>query len=485
MSKLNKTIEDMFATDQGNNIYERITETIKNEHMSMLIDSGLLVGFSGGADSVFLLSFLVEYQRRTSKTFPVLAVHINHCIRGDEAERDERFSREITNNLGIEFLSFKIDVPAMSEKLGIGLEEAARNARYSIFSDLIRSRNDIKTIVTAHNATDNTETVLLNSLRGSGLSGVCGIKPVRDNIVRPIIAIAKTEITSLLAEFDIPYVVDSTNLLNDYSRNYVRNLILPMFSRLSEDPVAAFTRLTEILRTDLDYINSQADAFINDKCNDGIFAEDLRSLHPSLFAKVISKIVFSNTGAYPEEKHVSSLRSLINSDNFRYALPGEKFFVCERGTCRFVAKKCENKLAGQIFSLSKGENKISGTNLTVFIGEIDKSSLNVYKFSIQASISSAIIDKGLTLRFKKNGDAYRYSGMTHKLKKVFNDRNIPVTQRDLIPIICDEEGIVVLPGMSARDGVRNDISSMNIQVTFAYAAVKDGETELFTALSRK
>ena len=75
--------------------------------------------------------------------------------------------------------------------------------------------------------------------------------------------------------------------------------------------------------------------------------------------------------------------------------------------------------------------------------------------------------------------------MTHKLKKVFNDRNIPVTQRELIPIICDEEGIVVLPGMSERDGVRNDISSMNIQVTFAYAAVKDGETELFTALYRK
>ena len=151
----------------------------------------------------------------------------------------------------------------------------------------------------------------------------------------------------------------------------------------------------------------------------------------------------------------------------------------------FLPKKIENTLLGQIFSLTIGENKISGTNLTVYIGEFDKSSSNVYNFSIQANISSAIIDEGLTLRFKTDGDSYKYSGMTHKLKKVFNDRNIPPIERDYIPIICDKNGIVLVPGMSERDGAKSDISTDNIPITFAYNLPANGETELFTALLRR
>lgn len=485
MSRLSNAIFDMFASQKGSELYERIVATIEREGMSALIDGGVLVGFSGGADSVFLTCFLNEYKRRCNGSFKVIALHVNHGIRGDEANRDEEFSKSFAKELVIEFESRFADVPALSKEHGVGTEEAARNARYSIFSEIISSRDDISTIAVAHNATDNTETVLMNILRGSGLSGVCGIKPVRDNIIRPIIAISKDEITDILNEYGISYVTDSTNLSIDYSRNYVRNEILPLFKRLSSNPDAAFTRLTDSLRSDLDYLNSEAELFIKNESDKGISSARLCQLHPSLQAKVISILVHENAGIYPEEKHISAIMTLLKGDNFRYSLPGKKFFAVERGICTFLPKRKENDVSKQIFSLVAGENKISGTNLTVYVGEVDKTSLNVYNFSIQAHISSAIIDNGLILRFKSDGDAYRYSGVTHKLKKVFNDRNIPSAQRSLIPVICDSEGIVLLPGMSERDGAKSDISKDNIPITFAYGTPSDGETEVYTALLRR
>lgn len=485
MFNLSNKIREMFSSDSGVNIYNRIKATIESENMLSQIERGVLIGFSGGADSVLLLCFLTEYKKKSDLNFPILAVHINHGIRGEEALRDENFSRDFANTLGVDFQSYGVNVPALCKDEGIGLEEAARNVRYSVFKDLISSRDDISAIAVAHNSTDNAETVLMNILRGSGLSGVCGIKPVRDNIIRPLIKISKSEILSLLDESGIPYVTDSTNLSTDYSRNYVRNEILPLFQRLSNSPEAAFTKLTENLRSDLDYLNNQAQAFIQIHNGKKITNSELAALHPSIQAKVISMLAHENCGEYPEEKHITAIRKLLKSDNFRYSLPGKRDFVCERGICTFADKINENKLAGQIFSIIKGENKIAGTNLTVFIGETAKTSLNVYKFSIQAHLTSDIINDGLFLRFKSDGDSYKYCGMTHKLKKVFNDRNIPSSEREFIPILCDSQGILVVPGMSERDGAKSVISSNNIPITFAYAYPSDGEVEVFTALLRK
>ena len=485
MCSQNKSVELMFSEGKGREIYDKILATVNSENMTDLIYNGVLLGLSGGADSVLLLCFLCEYRRQSNKAFPIVAVHVNHGIRGDEANRDEEFALAFADALGIEATAFHLDIPAISKECGIGIEEAARNARYSIFKDIISSRNDIMSIAVAHNATDNAETVIMNILRGSGISGASGIKPVRENIIRPLIKIAKSDIISLLDESKIPYVTDSTNASIDYSRNYVRNEILPLFERLATNPEASFTKLTDNLRQDLDYLNSCADEFIRENGCDKIKSSKLRDLHPSIFARVISALSFENSGEYPEETHINTLYRLLESDNFRFSLPGKCDFVCQRGICSFISKTIENHLCGQIFSLSKGENKIDGTNLTVYIGEVDKSSLNVYNFSIQASLSSDIIGEGLFLRFKSDGDAYKYHGITHKLKKVFNDRNSPSYERSLIPVLCDTEGIVVVPGMSERDGAKNDISTKNIPVTFAYGYPENGEIEVFSALLRK
>ena len=485
MYKHSNAIASMFASDIGKEIYESILHTVEAEKMANMIDRGVLVGFSGGADSVLLLCFLHEYKQRTSKSFPLIAAHVNHGIRGEEAKRDELFSMGFCHDLGIEAKSVFIDVPTLSTASGMGIEEAARSARYSFFNDLISGRDDVSTIAVAHNATDNAETVLMNILRGSGLSGAAGIKPVRENIIRPLIKVAKRDIVSLLESNGIPFVTDSTNDSTDYSRNYVRTKIIPLFARLSNDPEASFTKLTENLRQDLDYINKQAYLFIEKHGADKINSQELGELHPAVFARVISILAFEFCGEYPEEKHINALKNLLSSPNFRFSLPGKCDFVCQRGICTFISKEDKNNFDGQIFSLTKGENKIYGTNLTVYIGQMDISSSNVYNFSIQAHVSSDIINDGLFLRFKADGDAYKYHGITHKLKKVFNDRNIPSYERDLIPVICDSQGIVVVPGMSERDGARSEISTDNTPITFAFRTPGCDEIEVFTALLRK
>ncbi|MBO5102130.1 MAG: tRNA lysidine(34) synthetase TilS, partial [Clostridia bacterium] len=165
---MDKKILSLFATAPGKDIYSVAVSSIEEYGMEKMIKKGVLVGLSGGADSVMLLCFLIEYRRRTAD-FPILAVHINHSIRGESADRDEAFAKRMCASLGVEFISEKIDVPSIAKENGLGIEECARNVRYQEFQNIIQGRNDIGSISVAHNADDNLETVIFNIFRGTGL----------------------------------------------------------------------------------------------------------------------------------------------------------------------------------------------------------------------------------------------------------------------------------------------------------------------------
>ena len=137
----NTTQAGIFSTPLGQRIYAQFAEALSDFSMESALRSGVLVGLSGGADSVMLLHLLCEYRRRTEGDFSILAVHINHGIRGAEADRDEAFARELSASLGVEFVSHKIDVPTLAREGNKGLEEAARDARYSIFAGEKPQRN--------------------------------------------------------------------------------------------------------------------------------------------------------------------------------------------------------------------------------------------------------------------------------------------------------------------------------------------------------
>ena len=448
MSKLSKNAEAMFASKKGSELYAKIVKTIEKENMSPLMDRGILVGLSGGADSVFLLRFLREYKRREEKSFHILALHVNHGIRGDEAKRDEDFSKQLADELGVEFMSRHVDVPTISKESGLGIEETARNARYSIFSDILSGRNDLGCISVAHNATDNTETVLFNILRGSGISGMCGIKPIRDNIIRPLINVSKDDITSAISDFGIPYVVDSTNLSDEYSRNYIRHKVIPGLKSISSDPEKMLSRFADNMRCDDDFITGVADAFLKE--HPVITNRDLSSLHYSVYIRVLSAMTMCKKSSV-SFRIAADIHALLDKDNFSYSLIGGSSFVCERGVCRVSRATSEGY--DFCFGVDIGETDLSPMNAVFVLSneKIDKTYSNVYKISIQANLSSAIINGNLYLRPKNNGDSVFYGGMTHKVKKLFSDAKIPVSKRGLIPILCDDSGVVWVPGFGVRD----------------------------------
>ena len=440
-------IKKLFASDIGNKLFSTIERTISEHNMKEKLESGVLVGFSGGPDSVMLLSFILEYRDRYGE-FPILLVHVNHSIRGEEADRDESFSIDLAKSLNVPFISRKIDVPTLAKEAGIGIEETARNARYSEFSDIILGRDDINCIAVAHNATDNAETVIFNMLRGAGTRGAAGIPPVRENIIRPLIEVGKADILSALDNFEIPYVLDSTNTEEDYTRNYIRGRILPLFREITPNPEKNISRLSRNLRCDDSYLQSVASDFLAGR--DRVETKALASLHRSILHRVISKMAEPYSVTL-NQKHIEAIEELLSGDNFRVSLPGGLSFVSEMGVS-YISEP-DNDDIDYCFTIQKGKNIISDYSAEIDLSStpVDKTFLNVHKNSIQVDISSAIIVGGLSVRPKKDGDSVFYGGMTHKLKKLFNDRKIPRSLRPLIPVLCDEKGVVWVPGFGVRD----------------------------------
>ena len=435
---------DIFEEGTGKELYKRIVSFVQKSGMESMLSSGVLIGLSGGADSVFLLHFLRKYLE--NKDAKISAVHINHLLRGDEALRDEEFSRSICEKLGVEFSSVRVNVASLAKDLSLGIEECARNVRYEHFQKIITGRNDINNIAVAHNSTDNAETIILNMLRGAGSRGCAGIPPIRDNICRPILCVSKAEILTALNEANIDFVFDSSNASVDYSRNYVRHEIIPRFKKLSGNPEDMLFRLSSNLRGDDDFITSCAKDFIS---SSEIKASELQKLHPALFLRVINLMVGDSLGL--SSACVCDIRGLLKSENFKYSLPRGKTLICEHGICKVIEGDDNIIDYSAYFEGNKAGIDVLGSVAFLSSTPFDNSYLNVYKKSIQANIGSAIIEGELRFRPKKDGDALYYGGMTHKLKKLYNDRKIPPSVRDRIPILCDNKGIVWVPGFGVRD----------------------------------
>ncbi len=473
-----QSIERFFATS-GAAIYDTAEKTVKEELMQELIGSGVVVGLSGGADSVLLLCFLIEYRRRMSLDFPIAASHVNHGIRGEEADRDEAFCKALCDSLGIEFIVDRFCVPEMARRSGMSIEESARITRYSVFSKIIFGRDDISCVAVAHNMSDSVETVLFNILRGSGARGASGIKANRDKIIRPLIRISKSDIQASMDEFGIPYVTDSTNLSTDYTRNFIRHEIIPSFKRITSDPERMISRFADNLRCDDDFISGFVDSFFEN--HQVIKNTDLLSLHQAVYVRVL-KIMADRAGASLSYRITSDIRALLEKDNFSYSLIGKAYFICERGECRVLRETTEGH--DFCFEVNYGVTDLSPMNaICIVFKEKDKNSYqNVYKNSIQANLSSAIINGSLYFRSKKDGDTVYYGGMTHKIKKLFSDAKVPRSKRKLIPILCDDSGVVWVPGFGVRDdGVpKEQREDLYVLLAINADADPDGEGRLYS-----
>ena len=220
-----------------------------------MIKSGDIVvcGLSGGADSVCLLLSLFKLSKELDIT--VEALHVNHCLRGSESDRDEEFCRNLCSKIGVKFSAEKCNVNDYAVNNSLSTELAVRELRYMIFNQYTQG----KKLATAHNADDNLETVLLNLTRGTALKGLAGIPPIRGNIIRPLLEITRKEIEEYLALNKMNFVTDSTNLTDNYTRNKIRHSIIPLLREINPSLNSTFITSVDGLRDENALIESMTD----------------------------------------------------------------------------------------------------------------------------------------------------------------------------------------------------------------------------------
>ena len=437
----------------------------------------ILLGLSGGADSSALLIMLAEYAKQVGSR--IYAAHLNHGIRGDEADRDEQFCKELCSRVGVKFFSKKLDIPSIASASGESVETAARNARYDFFYKIMKEMG-IKILATAHNADDNLETLLFNIARGTGLGGLCGIpesRPMGDCVViRPILTMEKEKIISFCENNGLSFVTDSTNADNEYTRNKIRNRIIPILKEINPSAVRNASRMTESLKDDSLCLQSMADWFVEELGgNYSIELEKLCGSPSSIVNRALIRLYDEITGGRSlEATHINAIKELAKKGipHSSISLPNGIEARVENGRLCLLTKGNTN-FSFDAFNvlLSNGKNEIENAGVEIFLNDLNYSK-NIYKKSILLSIESDTIDGALVARSRAPGDKILLGGMHKSAKKLYNEKKIPLELRNRIPIICDKSGIIAIPFIGIRDGARAKQSSTADNTTTVQICIK-------------
>lgn len=405
-----------------------------------LIESGdrIVVAFSGGPDSVFLLSVL--YEVRKILNIELAAAHFHHGIRGGEADRDLEFSRDFASSLKLPFFKGKGETPKYAEANHLSLEEAARILRYEFLEEILERWKGDK-IATAHTLSDSVETILFNLFRGTGPTGLAGILPKRDKIIRPIIGFTREEIMAYLEECKIPYVLDSTNLSIEYTRNYIRHVVIPVIKKKFPSFEENINRLSEIFKLEKPYFKKKSNEIFkkafkfqlpNIQVLDINIIKKYHTLELSWFFRLALDVEFLHTQRI--------LELIKKAPQGRLRLPGSKQIW-----------KSFNELAvinGELPSLGnvtfrppfKLENKHLNMNFTAEIVENARKTDDPFVFYWHNP------ELELEIGPRRPGDKVEILGVGRKkLKDLFIEKKIPAWRRDLLPVIRQGGKILWVP----------------------------------------
>ena len=425
----------------------RISKTVEKYGLLAKGDK-VLIALSGGADSVMLAVYLLSVKDELNLSLE--AAHIEHGIRGAESVADMDFCSEFCKKNDIPLHILRINAVEEAEAAGLSVEEYSRNRRYEFFATIPCDK-----IATAHNATDNAETLLFRLARGSSLKGLCAIPPKRDNIIRPLIEIGADEIRNYLDENGISYCVDTTNANSDYTRNFIRNEILPRMCELNPDFVSASARAVELLSSDEDYLESVTDTELQNALEYGKLSLDyLRGLPQSILGRVITEYLKRNDLPY-DYFRITQIKALIDNPS-RFQINDDYFAVSDKNYLR-IANVSEK-----------------APEFKAFLGKLGIDEfLNVCKNGGKEFAFCCDYDKiigNATARTRLAGDKIspQGRGCTKTIKKLFNELSVPFEKRDSIPVIADGAGVIGICGYCVDERVSIDentkcVLTVNIQ----------------------
>ncbi len=411
----------------------------------------VLVGLSGGADSVALLLFLNEIKEEFSLT--LYACHVNHGIRGEEALRDEKFCIELCEKIGVPIFVERLSIPEIAREKGISEELAGREERYRIFGE---KAEELKALIAvAHNRDDLSETVVYNMLRGTSPKGICSLKPRRESIIRPLLYSSRTEIEGYLKEKNQEFITDSSNLEDDYTRNKIRHNITSRFYEINPRYSEHILSLSKAIGEDEDYFNEvlerECSSYVSAK---GISAEIL-SIHIALRKRIIARFLSEN-GVSVSREAVEAIDNLFINGG-RVNLSDNTHFELKNG---FIVPLYFDAVEPmETITLSLGENCFSYGKITLTLVDLEgKKWYNKKNREGEFSfvVSSEKIKGDIKARSRKIGDKFRPlgRGVSKSLKKLFNEEGVPLDLREKIPVFEDENGIIGVAFFGADERVK-------------------------------
>ena len=441
----------------------------KDPHKLSSLPQGtpVLVGLSGGADSVALLHLLCSL--RESSPFPLYAIHVNHGIRaeeyGNEALRDEQFCVELCRKLNIPLRVEHINVPSLATELHMSLETGAREGRYHCFINAMKELN-APILATAHNADDNLETQIFNLSRGCGIEGISGIAETRaiedlpgGVVVRPILHATKAEILDFCQSNHISYQTDSTNLEDNCTRNVIRHRVIPELVKLFHSPQEAGLRLSSAAKEDDDCLTDEAVRYLNAHGN-RLILKDLQVLHPAVFKRVIRLSFKGLTKASLEAVHLDAVSRLVHGSLCGYvSLPEKNYAVCDGKELSFLTEMPKESdpipFSKKLDSPFTEVNELFAVSLEQANGSLPPLDHSNKPYSLFASAYiKGVKGEDLYAEMRRSGDKIRDGGVGKKVKKLLCDKRITLSLRDLLPMIKEGEEIVYIPACAVADRVK-------------------------------
>ena len=384
----------------------------------------VICAVSGGADSIALLFGL--YLEKEKMGIQLSAAHFNHHLRGEDSDADEAFVRDFCDRYDIPLYVGQGQITP-GEK---GLEAAAREARYAFLRTLPGK------IATAHTANDNAETLLLHLVRGTGLKGLGGITPVGDGLIRPMLSVTRSEVEAFLEEYCLRHAEDGSNATDAFLRNRLRHHVMPLLE--AENPRLALALSETALRL------RQDDAFLEETARQQhtTDVEMLRAMPQALRSRVLENLLKQWGVREPEHRHIALAQALVFSENpsAKANLPGN--ITLER--CYGRLQKAQSQAAPQTAEICcPGVTELPQWGLRIICGPAQLPENTDAVFTVLPVTK-------VVLRCRLPGDEMRLSGGTKSLKKLFIDKKIPSAQREQIPVLADELGVLAVYGLGVN-----------------------------------
>ena len=430
-----------------------IEKTIE-KHNLIKVGDKIGVACSGGRDSMALLVALNELKEKFN--FELIVINVNHNIR-ENSKQDSDFVQKFCFMQRIKCLSFNVNAKKYSEDKKLSIEQAARDCRYQVFKNCIKN-GTVNKIALGHHSLDQAETILLNIFRGTGLTGASGMEYIRENTyIRPLLDTTRSEIMAYVLEKEIPYVDDESNFSNDYARNYIRNMILPMIRNRWPNADQNICNFGRICKEDNQFINSKIiqNSYTTDngiaKINISVFSQP-----NSIVARVIMNALKSiGASTNIEKKHIKMIKAMVKEaqNGTKINLPNSVTVIKEYTHVTLTNKNYTP--SNKSIPLEKGSVEFPNFGIIESI-MTRKISLDSYTHIIDYNK----LPKGAEWRYRREKDIFeKFGGGTKTLKEYFIDKKIPARLRNFIPVLAKGNEIYVIAGIEISEKVRIDENS--------------------------